>query len=188
MLLGREGAMKSMQSKRESMYAKMNDDQKERFEKFMSMQEGDEYNKLMQFVNYIFFHSPSRYEAKSHAANGQNVYLYYFTEESKDLLSCHGYDLGFVLGNIEEERAKDIDSAKKLSKIMQQMWVNFALTGDPSLKDGDIDDVGAIKWDKYKADDYKVMIFNAEETKQENDPLKEQNDLVEDLFWLKLKN
>lgn len=71
---------------------------------------------------------------------------------------------------------------------MQKMWVNFALTGDPSLKEGDVDGVGAIKWDKYQADDYKVMIFNAEETKQDRDPLKEQNDLMEDLYWLKVQN
>lgn len=188
MLLGREGNLKSMQASRDRVLSKMSDEQKTRFEKFMAMQSGDEYNKLMQFINFNAFHSPSRFEAKTHAANGQNAYVYYFTEESKDLLSCHGYDLGFVLGNIEKERVKNLDTAKRLSSIMQQMWVNFAKTGDPSLNDGDVEGVGAIKWDKYKADDYKVMIFNAEETKQENDPLKEQNDLIGDLFWLKLQD
>ena len=168
----------------------MDDDQKARFKKFMSLQEGDEYNKLLQYVNFNSFHCPSRFEAKTHSENGQNAYVYYFTEESNDpeLLSCHGHDLGFVLGNVEEDKVKDIPAAHKLSDIMQQMWVNFAKTGDPSLTDGDIDGVGDIKWDKYQADDYKVMIFNSKGTKQENDPIKEQSDLIEDLFWLRLKN
>ena len=127
---------------------------------------------------------------RTHASNGQNVYLYYFTEESNDpvRLSDHGYDLGFVLGNVEEDRAKDIPAAWKLSKIMQQMWVNFAKTGDPSLNEGEVEGVGAIKWDKFVPEDYKVMVFNSAETRQENDPIRESSELIEDLFWLRLKN
>lgn len=189
MLLGKELNLKSMHSSRDTMLAKMTEDQKARYETFMSLQKGDEYNKMLQYINYIAFHCPSRYEAKTHAANKQNTYVYYFTEESNDpdLLSCHGYDLGFVLGNVEENKAKNIPAAWKLSKIMQQMWVNFAKTGDPSLNDGEVDGIGAIKWDKFVSNDYPVMIFDSAETKQVKDPLQESNDLVEDLFWLKIK-
>lgn len=191
MLLGKELNMISMQKSKDTLLAKLNDDQKTRFETFLSQQKGDEYNKMLQYTNYLAFHCPSRYEAKTHAANKQNTYVYYFTEESNDpdLLSCHGYDLGFVLGNVEENKAKDIPAAWKLSKIMQQMWVNFAKTGNPSLNDGEVDDIGAIKWDKFVSDDdYPVMIFDSAETKQVKDPLRESNELVEDLFWLRLKN
>lgn len=189
MLLGKELNLKSMHSSRDTMLAKMTEDQKARYETFMSLQKCDEYNKMLQLINYIAFHCPSRYEAKTHAANKQNTYVYYFTEESNDpdLLSCHGYDLGFVLGNVEENKAKNIPAAWKLSKIMQQMWVNFAKTGDPSLNDGEADGIGAIKWDKFVSNDYPVMIFDSAETKQVKDPLQESNDLVEDLFWLKIK-
>lgn len=189
MLLGKELNLKSMHSSRDTMLAKMTEDQKARYETFMSLQKGDEYNKMLQYINYLAFHCPSRYEAKTHAANKQNTYVYYFTEESNDpdLLSCHGYDLGFVLGNVEENKAKDIPAAWKLSKIMQQMWVNFAKTGDPSLNDGEVDGIGAIKWDKFVSNDYPVMIFDSAETKQVKDPIQESNDLVEDLFWLKIK-
>ena len=189
MLLGREGNLKSMQNSEKTMLAKMDEDQKARYEKFMSLQEGDEYNKLLQYFNYIAFHCPSRYEAKTHASNGQNAYVYYFTEESNDpvRLADHGYDLGFVLGNVEENRAKDIPAAWKLSEIMQQMWVNFAKTGDPSLNEGEVEGVGAIRWNKFMPDDYPVMIFDSAETKQENDPLLENSELIEDLVWLKIK-
>lgn len=189
MLLGKELNLKSMHGSRDTLLAKMTEDQKARYETFMSLQKCDEYNKMLQLINYIAFHCPSRYEAKTHAANKQNTYVYYFTEESNDpdLLSCHGYDLGFVLGNVEENKAKNIPAAWKLSKIMQQMWVNFAKTGDPSLNDGEVDGIGAIKWDKFVSNDYPVMIFDSAETKQVKDPLQESNDLVEDLFWLKIK-
>ena len=156
----------------------------------MSAQDGDEYNKLLQFINYRSFHCPARLEAETHAANGQNTYVYYFTEESNDpvRLSDHGYDLGFVLGNVEENRAKDIPAAWKLSEIMQQMWVNFAKTGDPSLNEGEVEGVGAIRWDKYQADDYKVMVLDSQGCQLENDPIREGSDLLEDLFWLRIKD
>ena len=189
-LLGKEGNLASMQKSKDILLAKMDDDQRARFETFLSLQGNDEYNQLLQYTNYLAFHCPSRYEAKTHAVNGQNAYVYYFTEESNDpvRLSDHGYDLGFVLGNVEEDRAKDIPAAWKLSEIMQQMWVNFAKTGDPSLNEGEVEGVGAIRWDKFVPEDYRVMVFNSEETRQENDPIRESSELIEDLFWLRLKN
>lgn len=75
-----------------------------------------------------------------------------------------------------------------MSEIMQQMWVNFAKTGNPSLNDGEVDGVGAIKWGKYGADDYPVMIFDAQNTRQESDPVKADCDLLMDLFRLKIKD
>ena len=190
MILGKEANLMAMRYMVDEALADMNDDQKERFEKFMSLQEGDEYNNLLQFINYRSFHCPSIYEAKTHSARGQNTYVYYFTEESndEDLLSCHGFDLGFTLGNVEEDKVKDIPSAYKLSEIMQQMWVNFAKTGDPSLKSGDVDGVGDIKWDKYNDDNCPVMVFDSESTRLEDNPIKEQAELLEDLFWLRIKD
>ena len=120
-LLDKEVNLQSMRNSEKNLLVKIDDDQKAGYERFMSLQEGDEYNRLLQFINYIAFHCPSRYEAKTHTANGQNAYVYYFTEESNDpvRLSDHGYDLGFVLGNVEEDRAKDTPPARKLSEIMQ---------------------------------------------------------------------
>lgn len=190
LLYGKDYNLQIMQGLIGQALSKMDDGQKAIYDTFMSAQDGDEYNKLLQFINYRSFHCPARLEAETHAANGQNAYVYYFTEEANDpdLKSCHGYDLGFVLGNVDEASAKDIPAAYKLSEIMQQMWVNFAKTGDPSLNDGDVDGVGAIRWDKYGADDYPVMVFDAQNTRQESDPVKEGSDLLMDLFWLKIKN
>ncbi len=189
MLLGKEGNLKFMQKSLKTLESKMNDDQKKRLEKFMSMQKGDEYDKLLQFINYVSFHCPARYEAETHVANGQNAYVYYFTEEANDsdLLSHHGFDLGFTLGNVEEDKVKDVDAAWELSDIMQQMWVNFAKTGDPSLKEGDLEGIGEIKWDRYDLNKCPVMVFNSKATRQERDPVKEGSDLLKDFFWLRIK-
>ena len=185
LLLGKDGNMKYMKNIEKRLLETATEDMKARYKKFMSIQKGNEYDNLLQYVNYRSFHAPARYEANTHVANGQNAYVYYFTEESndKDLLSCHGYDLGFVLGNVEEDKAKDIPAAYKLSEIMQQAWVNFAKTGDPSLKKGEVEGVDEIKWEKYDLINYPVMIFNAKETKMVKDPLKEGSDLLMDFFW-----
>ena len=190
LLFGKDYNLQIMQGLIGQALSKMDDGQKAIYDTFMSAQDGDEYNKLLQFINYRSFHCPARLEAETHAANGQNAYVYYFTEEANDpdLKSYHGYDLGFVLGNVDEASAKDIPAAYRLSEIMQQMWVNFAKTGDPSLNDGDVDGVGAIRWDKYEANDYSVMVFDAQNTRQESDPVKEGSDLLMDLFWLKIKD
>lgn len=190
MLYGKDYNLQIMQELIGQALSKMDDGQKAIYDTFMSAQDSDEYNKLLQFINYRSFHCPARLEAETHAANGQNAYVYYFTEEANnpDLLSYHGYDLGFVLGNVDEASAKDIPAAYRLSEIMQQMWVNFAKTGDPSLNDGDVDGVGAIRWDKYEANDYPVMVFDAQETRQESDPVKEGSDVLMDLFRLKIKD
>ena len=131
LLYGKDYNLQIMQGLIGQALSKMDDGQKAIYDTFMSAQDGDEYNKLLQFINYRSFHCPARLEAETHAANGQNAYVYYFTEEANDpdLLSCHGYDLGFVLGNVDEASAKDIPAAYRLSGIMQQMWVNFAKTG-----------------------------------------------------------
>lgn len=188
MLYGKENNMQIMQGRVGQTLAEMNDEQKAKFDTFMSSQDGDEYNKLLQYINYRSFHCPARFEAQTHAANGQNAYVYYFTEETNnpDLLSCHGYDLSFVLGNVDEASAKDIPAAYRLSEIMQQMWVNFAKTGNPSLNAGEVDGAGEIKWDKYGIDNYPVMVFDAQSTRQESDPVKEGSDLLMDLFRMRI--
>lgn len=173
-----------------SALANASDELKAKYDKFMSMQGKSEFENMLQFINYRSFHCPARYEIETHVANGQNTYVYYFTEEDKnpDILSCHGFDLGFVLGNVEKDRVKDLAKANKLSEIMQQMWINFAKTGDPSLKAGEVDGIGEIVWDKYQLKDGKVMVFDSEGTRQENDPLKEGSDLLMDMFFLRLKD
>jgi para-nitrobenzyl esterase len=77
-------------------------------------------------------------------------------------VSCHGIELPYVFGalNVKEELAflrggvapsggKSIDpepteTDEKVSKAMMRIWVQFAKTGDPSVK-------GLVKWPTYEA-------------------------------------
>ena len=149
----------------------------------------DEYEILLRTIDYLSFHGPNRYEAKSHADNGQNAYVYYFTEESTDeiLKSCHGFELGFVFDNIDSEQVADLNKAKQLSAIMQQMWINFAKTGNPSIKKGEVPGVDDIKWDKYTSDNHNVMVLNSENPHQQVDPIQSNIDLIGNLFWDRYK-
>lgn len=189
LLYGKEANMQKMQVLLNNSLKDMNNDQKNRYEQFMSKQEGDEYDNLVQFFNYRSFHVPARFEADTHSNNGQNVYVYLFTEESNnpDLLSCHGFDLGFVFENISENQVKDIPAAYKLSKIMQRMWVNFAKCGDPSIKEKEIEGINSIAWNKYESNNNYVMILNSNDSHYEHDPIKEGCDLLNDLFWARIK-
>lgn len=187
-VLGKDVNMKFMKISYENFLKKLNEAQRVRVETFMSSLEKQglsEYDRLIQFVNYFVFHSPAIYEAESHTANGQNTYGYYFVEEStdKDLLAHHAFDLPFIFGNIDESAVKDVPAAHRLCRIMQRMWVNFAKTGNPSLGPGEVDGVGEIRWNKYEPSDYPVMIFDAQNTRQESNPAKEGSDLFKDMIW-----
>ena len=168
---------------------KMNDDERARFEQFEASLTGDEYDAMLEKINYLSFHNANRYEAATHAERGQNAYVYFFTEESNDpdLLSYHAFELGYVFGDIWTDEVKDEEEAWALSRVMQKMWVNFALRGDPSIREDDVDGVGAIPWEKYTPDEQKVMVISSEKTGTETDPLKENIDLIGDVFWAKMR-
>lgn len=187
-ILGRELNYISMKKALDNLATKLTDDQKARLQEFQLLQPGDEYNKLLQTVSFTSFHSPARYEARTHSDRGQNVYLYYFTEEStdQDLLSHHGFELGFLFGNLDTAHIKDLEKAKKLSKTMQKMWVNFAIKGDPSITSDETDGIQAVNWEKYTSKDQNLLVINSEDIKMATDPLARDNALIEDIFWAKL--
>ena len=187
--LGKEVNYASIKAAYEGFRPQLNEDESARLDRFMNSMDCDEYDRLLQFVNYLSFHSPDRFEAKTHAEREQNTYVYFFAEDSSDpdLLSYHAFELGYVFDNLMPEYVKDMDVAKGLSRVMQKMWVNFAKTGDPSIKEGDVEGVEAIRWDKYDADEQKVMVINSEKCGMETDPIKDNIDLIGDLFWAKFR-
>ena len=65
---------------------------------------------------------------------------------------------------------------------MQKGFINFALTGNPSILEGQIDNVASLEWKKYQANEYPVMILNSKGCYLENDPLNYQNELVKGLM------
>ena len=183
---GKEQNRLSMSADFMTLFLRMSEEDRKNYIEFLgNLDTDDDYEMLLRTIDYVAFHGPNRYEAKTHADHGQNAYVYYFTEESTnmELLSYHGFELEFVFDNIDSKEVADIKKAEKLSDIMQQMWVNFAKSGDPSIKEGDLPGVGAIKWDKYTSENHNVMVLNSENPHQQVDPIQSNLDLIGNLFW-----
>ena len=181
--------------------SKMTEEELVRWNAFKNSLTGSEYKNGVECINYLSFHAPCRYEAKTHADNGQRVYQYFFTEEYNGNYidpsthnptpygSIHAAELPFEFGIFESDEflCCTHEEAIRFSNIMQKMWVNFALNGDPSISDGQVSGVGSIDWDAYTSANDAIMVLNAKGCEQKVDPLKENISLIGDLYWSKLR-
>jgi para-nitrobenzyl esterase len=89
------------------------------------------------FGDYMF-RMPGVRLAEAQQANQQRVYSYLFTWKSPamggTLGACHGLEIGFVFGNYNDMFCGSGPEADKLAKCMQDAWLAFAHTGDPSCE------------------------------------------------------
>ncbi len=94
----------------------------------------------------LTFHIPALELVEAQRDVGQKVYNYLFTWKSPGmgglLGACHGLEIGFVFGSLEKLFHGTGPDAEKLSQNVQDAWLAFARTGDPSC-----DSVG--KWPVY---------------------------------------
>ncbi|MFC1838907.1 carboxylesterase/lipase family protein [Thermodesulfobacteriota bacterium] len=101
--------------------------------------------------------------------NNQPAYNYLFTWKSPMmggiLGACHALEIGFVLGNYNDSFCGSGTDAEELSRKMQDAWIAFALTGDPSCES-----LG--KWEPY-CDNRTTMIFDRD-CRIENAPYEEE--------------
>jgi para-nitrobenzyl esterase len=71
-------------------------------------------------------------------ANQQAAYSYLFTWKSPAmggvLGACHGLEISFVFGTLNDMFSGTGPEADKLSKCIQDAWLAFARTGDPSCE------------------------------------------------------
>ncbi|MFC1948037.1 carboxylesterase/lipase family protein [Chloroflexota bacterium] len=99
------------------------------------------------------FKMPGIRVAEAQSALNQPAYNYLFTWESAipGMGACHALDVGFVFGNMTEEFQGTGPEADKLSGIIQDAWLSFAKTGNPSC-------VSSGEWPSYR-DDRKTMVL-----------------------------
>ena len=88
---------------------------------------------VCEFLNDLMFRGPAIEMAQRHAAAGGKTYMYYWTKALKDPIygACHGAEVSYVLNTGRQIKAGD-DHNPELAREVQQMWVNFAVTGNPS--------------------------------------------------------
>ncbi len=89
------------------------------------------------FGDYMF-RIPGLVLTEAQQANKQAAYHYLFTWKSPvmggALGACHGLEIGFVFGNYNDMFCGSGPEADKLAKCLQDAWLAFARTGNPSCE------------------------------------------------------
>ena len=84
------------------------------------------------------FRMPAVRLAESHSCRNQSTYMYLFTWTSPlrggVLGACHALELGFLFGLLDDNFSGSGPEAEALSKNIQDAWLAFARTGNPSCE------------------------------------------------------
>ena len=118
--------------------------------------------RITELFNELLFRLPAVRQGQAHAAYGNRVYMYYWKYPSAlpYMGACHAVELAYVFNNLDETIYTGDNINAELAALVQKMWVNFAVTGDPSA-DG-------LEWEPYTAKSRKTMVFDTD-THMEDD-------------------
>lgn len=148
--------------------------QREKASRFIDVVPKDNPWPVAELLNDLMFRGPAIEMAQRHAAAGGRTYMYYWTKALKDPIygACHGSEVAYVLNTGRQIKMGD-DHNPALAAEVQQMWVNFATTGNPSTP--------AHYWPAYEATQRATMVLG-DTIKLLNDPLSEQRRLIAPLM------
>jgi para-nitrobenzyl esterase len=128
----------------------------------------------------LMFRVPAIRVVEAQFKNHQSAYNYLFTWKSPImgglLGACHVLEIGFVFGNLDEKFCGGGPLADKLSTRMQDAWLSFARTGNPSCES-----LGS--WPQY-GENRKTMILG-KECNIEEAPYEEERhiwDIIGDVY------
>ena len=111
----------------------------------------------------FMFRMPALRMVESQQHHGIPVYNYLFAWKSPALDgalgACHALDIGFVFGTYDALFCGRGTGADRLSRNMQDGWIAFARTGDPSCE-------GLGKWPRY-GEGRSTMILGRESSVKE---------------------
>lgn len=86
----------------------------------------------------LMFRMPAIQLVEAQRDNNQPVYNYLFTWKSPVMGgvmgACHALEIGFVFGGYDDLFCGSGPDADKLSECIQEAWIAFARTGDPSCE------------------------------------------------------
>ena len=130
--------------------------------------------KAAELLNDLMFRGPAIEMAQRHAAAGGKTYMYYWTKPLSDPIygACHGCEVSYVLNTGRQIKGGDQHNPA-LAVAVQQMWVNFATTGNPSIPN--------CYWPVYEPNQRATM-FLGDTIHVVNDPLSEQRRLIAPLM------
>lgn len=153
----------------------MSESEKSAAETFLSTQSGPKVWQLTEFYNALLFRVPAMRQAELHAANGNVVYTYCWAMPGEDetLGACHAIELSYVLRNPQVTIYNGNVYNESLADSVQDMWVQFARTGDPNTE--------AVAWKSYSAKERSTLILG-EEIRMAHDVRSDQRELLEPLL------
>lgn len=154
------------------------DEFKPNVEQFFHLHYGkEEIWKLIALVTEYNYRMPSIIEADMRNGCQGKTYMYYWNipsnRENYFYKACHAVELAYVFNNLDQAifcggGAKQINADR-----VQEAWVNFARTGDPSIEEAD--------WPEYEPDTKITMVID-EQWHTEKDLLKRQTDLIMPIY------
>ncbi len=153
----------------------LSDENKANVDAFMADQGGENTWSISEFYNELIFRVPAIAMADAHSRNGGSVYMYYWEYPSAigQMGACHAVELAYVFNNLDETIYTGNNIDKNLAAEVQEMWVNFAKTGDPSTDTND--------WRNYTYDDPDTIILD-DVIHMREDLLSDQEELIEPLL------
>jgi len=153
----------------------MSNEDKEYAEEFMKLVEGKKYEKTIEFYSELIFRVPLTKIADYHSESGGNTYFYHWTlpGENKKLGACHNIELEYTLNNLDQNRFIGNKVNYEFADKIQEMWTNFAKTGNPSTS--------KITWEKYDSSKRKVIILD-DKIEMAEDLKEEQREILEPLL------
>lgn len=151
-----------------------NDEQSSNAKRFLDIVPEDNPWPHAEFLNDLMFRGPAIEMAQRHAAAGGKTYMYYWTKPLSEPIygACHGTEVCYVLNTGRQIKSGD-DYNPVLASEVQQMWVNFATTGNPSTP--------AHYWPAYESQQRATMVLG-DTVKMVNDPLSEQRQFIAPLM------
>ena len=146
----------------EKNFAQLTDEEKNLVDSFCNDIKGESYETLCRLYDQIWFIAPMFRLSENQTKAGGKSYNYYFTVESSVPLmkSGHAVELSTVFNHPEETFVAGRAFDETFSKTMRRMWVQFAKTGNPSLRAEDSPDGKAHVWPLYDLEDKKIMVLD----------------------------
>lgn len=152
----------------------LDDEQRSCISRFLDIVPEEKPWPAAELLNDLMFRGPAIEMAQRHAAAGGKTYMYYWTKPLSDPIygACHGSEVSYVLNTGRQIKSGDVHNPALAAEV-QQMWVNFATTGNPSTPDH--------YWPAYETVQRATMVLG-DSIHVANDPLKEQRELIAPLM------
>ena len=149
-------------------------DQRENTSQFLDVVPEDNPWPVAELLNDLMFRGPAIEMAQRHAAAGGKTYMYYWNKSLSDPIygACHGSEVSYVLNTGRQIKSGDQHNPVLAAEV-QQMWVNFATTGNPSTP--------SHYWPAYETTQRATMVLG-DSIYLVNDPLPEQRRLIAPLM------